>query len=905
MSCYWQDSTSPTVKNRYNKMKIQQLKTKPKILIGIAIPVIFAISLGGISIYSFKKVKSAEEIVEHTHNVLSTADKIIASAVNMETGMRGYLLAGKEDFLTPYTEGEKATYKTIEELKAVVSDNPAQVKRLGKVETVLKNWQSNVTTPTIALRHEIGDSKTMNDMADLVGQAKGKLYFDKFRDQIGAFIGTESDLLSIRNQEFKQAEAAVKASEELVLKTLNWVNHTNNVLTIASSILASAVDMETGMRGYLLSGQNDFLAPYKKGQISFNSEITDLKQLVNDNPAQVERSEKIDKLISNWSTLVADVAIQKRGEVASGLLSMNSIIALVNRQEGKKYFDEFRNLIGEFKNIEMSLLVERQSAAMKASEAIKQNLAVMSDNQKWVEHTHNVITLANKTLQSAVDIETGMRGYLLAGKKDFLAPYSNGSDSFYAYIDELKNSVSDNPKQVTLLTQISSNITAWKKDVTQPAIQLRSEIGDAKNMDDMADLVSEARGKVFFDEFRGLMAEFRNIEVKLMEERRLASDNLMSNTQNIIWVCLAISIIFGLALALLIGNGIANPIVAMTKAMKQLASGDNSVEIPATTKTDEIGDMARAVLVFKENAIKAEHLEVENKNKDKLAEQKINADRVEFAESFNTNIMGFIDNVASGCTDMGSAADTLITYSEQSTDQSSQAQTASERASENIQAVATAAEELSSSIDEIGSRVTESKNIVIGAVKTADDTNRKVNELAKAAANIGDVINLIQSIAEQTNLLALNATIEAARAGEAGRGFTVVAAEVKDLASQTAKATDEIKQHINTIQETTNDTVISIKDIFETMNQVEDLSNSISVSVEEQGKATRLISENIQNVAGEADHISKNMKAVSSSAENANSSASNISNVSEDLSRNTQNLRDEVEGFVSRISASA
>ncbi|MCJ8325118.1 MAG: CHASE3 domain-containing protein, partial [Rhizobiales bacterium] len=579
-----------------------KLNTKTKILGGIAIPILFAISLGGISIYSLTSVKTAGEIVQHTHKVLSTADEIIASAVNMETGMRGYLLAGEEDFLSPYKAGETATYETIAELQLLVSDNPAQVERLAKVETVLKNWQAIVTTPTIALRREIGDAKTMNDMADLVGEAKGKVYFDKFRDQIETFIARENKLLMVRSQEFKQAETAVNANYELVEKTMGWVNHTNNVLAIATNILGAAVDMETGMRGYLLSGETEFLAPYQNGRVSFNSKIAVLKELVSDNPTQVEHLEQMETLISNWSTRVADVGIEKRAEVEAGLRSMNSIIDMVNKQAGKKYFDEFRDLNAEFKNIEQNLLVERQSAATQASEAIRENLAVMSENEKWVTHTNSVILLANKTLQSAVDIETGMRGYLLAGQKDFLTPYNNGSESFFAYIDELKSSVSDNNEQVTLLTKISANITDWQKNVTQTAIQLRSEIGDAKNMDDMADLVAEAKGKVFFDEFRGLMGEFKSIEVSLMDERQLASASLMSNAQTLIWACLLISIILGLGLAYLIGNGIANPIVAMTKAMKLLAGGDNEVEVPATERKDEIGDMAKAVLVFKQNA---------------------------------------------------------------------------------------------------------------------------------------------------------------------------------------------------------------------------------------------------------------------------------------------------------------
>ena len=188
---------------------MKNLKTKVKILIGFAIPLAILIALGVVSLTNLKTVAQTAKWVDHTRVVLASAAGIVGSAVDMETGMRGYLLAGKEGFLDPYKGGEIATYEQILALQETVSDNPGQVARLGEVEQVLRDWQANVTTPTIALRGEIGDAKTMNDMAALVGEARGKVYFDKFREQIATFIDREATLMAKRRAAFIDAEEQI------------------------------------------------------------------------------------------------------------------------------------------------------------------------------------------------------------------------------------------------------------------------------------------------------------------------------------------------------------------------------------------------------------------------------------------------------------------------------------------------------------------------------------------------------------------------------------------------------------------------------------------------------------------------------------------------------------------------
>ncbi len=205
-------------------MNFNDLKTKPKILIGICSLLVLLLILGAVAIYNINTITKTAERVDHTRIVLADSSSIAGSAVDMEPGMRGYLLAGKEGFLDPYTGGEKATYAQIKKLQKTVSDNPGQVARLGEVEKTLRAWQSEVTEPTITLRRKIGNAKTMDDMVDLVGKAGGKVYFDKFRKQIGTFIGRETTLLEKRRAEFASAQEVGAEQFGLVDKTIGWVS---------------------------------------------------------------------------------------------------------------------------------------------------------------------------------------------------------------------------------------------------------------------------------------------------------------------------------------------------------------------------------------------------------------------------------------------------------------------------------------------------------------------------------------------------------------------------------------------------------------------------------------------------------------------------------------------------------
>jgi methyl-accepting chemotaxis protein len=372
-----------------------------------------------------------------------------------------------------------------------------------------------------------------------------------------------------------------------------------------------------------------------------------------------------------------------------------------------------------------------------------------------------------------------------------------------------------------------------------------------------------------------------------------------------------VSLIAGVTVALLLIGAcifsvftIARPMRALSVSMEELAGGNFAVVLPGLGRKDEVGDVAGAVEKFKVVSEKKARDEAEAKMKqDQLAAQQRKADMVKLADQFEGAVGEIIETVSSASTELEASASTLTATAERSQELTTMVAAASEEASTNVQAVASATEELSSSVNEISRQVQESARMASEAVGQARTTNDRVGELSKAAARIGDVVELINTIAGQTNLLALNATIEAARAGEAGRGFAVVASEVKALAEQTAKATGEIGQQIAGIQAATNESVGAIREISGTIEKLSEISSTIAAAVEEQGAATQEISRNVQQAAQGTQQVSANITDVQRGATETGSASSQVLSAAQLLSGDSNRLKLEVAKFLNTVRA--
>lgn len=362
---------------------------------------------------------------------------------------------------------------------------------------------------------------------------------------------------------------------------------------------------------------------------------------------------------------------------------------------------------------------------------------------------------------------------------------------------------------------------------------------------------------------------------------------------------LVLSIIIA-GVGIYLGRGISAPISMITDAMRVLANGDKTVEIPGQTRTDEIGEMSAAVLVFKENMIKAEELALKEAEEQKKREAR--AQLIEnLTRDFDADVSVVLKTVAAAATEMQATATSMTATAEQTNQQSNVVAAAAEEASSNVQTVAAASEELSASIAEIGHQVSQSSSVADKAVAEAENTNAQVRGLAEAAQKIGDVVGLISDIAAQTNLLALNATIEAARAGEAGKGFAVVAAEVKNLANATSKATDEITAQITGIQTETEAAVIAIGSISTTIAEISEIAATIASAVEEQGAATAEINRNVQEASAGTSDVTANIHGVSEAAASTGAAAEQVLSASGDLSVQAETLSRKVDAFLSAV----
>jgi len=403
-----------------------------------------------------------------------------------------------------------------------------------------------------------------------------------------------------------------------------------------------------------------------------------------------------------------------------------------------------------------------------------------------------------------------------------------------------------------------------------------------------------------------LAVAFGKVAASLRDQAQQADAAFDAEARQMIVMIAGLILAASTGLALLqwlLGRSILRPVRELTRVMQRLAGGERAIEIPARSQTDEIGEMARSVDVFKQALIDTDRLREEQRTQAEQARALRRQDILKMADALDSRVGGVLAAIGSSTQEFNATANTLSATAEQTQRQSAAVAAATEQATSNVETVAAASNQLASSINEISRQVQTSAVTARAAAGQADETTRKIASLSLAVGKIGEIVTLINSIASQTNLLALNATIESARAGEAGKGFAVVAHEVKTLAGQTARATEEIALQIAEVQGGTQEAVRAIAGISSTITQLNDLAAAIASAVEQQGAATSEISRNVDQAAAGTRDVAVNITGVAKAAATTGEMARVLVTASDALRRESSTLEQEVTSFLAGLRA--